>query len=50
MTGSPRLERSSRGWTWWRGSTAMALSRGAEYFDVEFPELDRIGQATIPSP
>jgi peptidyl-prolyl cis-trans isomerase A (cyclophilin A) len=29
---------------------AMALARGAEYFDVEFPELDRIDQATIPTP
>ncbi len=26
---------------------AMALARGAEYFDVEFPELDRIERATI---
>ena len=27
---------------------AMALARGAEYFDAEFPELDRIERATIP--
>ena len=26
---------------------ARALARGAEYFDVEFPELDRIERATI---
>jgi peptidyl-prolyl cis-trans isomerase A (cyclophilin A) len=26
---------------------AMALARGAEYFDAEFPELDRIERATI---
>ena len=26
---------------------AMALARGAEYFDSEFPELDRIERATI---
>ena len=26
---------------------ARALARGAEYFDVEFPELDRIVRATI---
>lgn len=27
---------------------AMALARGAEYFDAEFPELDRIERVTIP--
>ena len=26
---------------------AMALARGAEYFDAEFPGLDRIERATI---
>ena len=26
---------------------ARALARGAEYFDAEFPELDRIERATI---
>jgi len=25
-----------------------ALARGAEYFDAEFPELDRISRATVP--
>ena len=59
---SPRSARSSRGWTWWMGCTratetvrpvgdgvyqARALALGAEYFDVEFPELDRIERATI---
>jgi peptidyl-prolyl cis-trans isomerase A (cyclophilin A) len=29
---------------------AMALARGAEYFDAEFPELDRIERATISAP
>jgi hypothetical protein len=27
---------------------ARALAPGAEYFDLEFPELDRIERATIP--
>ncbi len=29
---------------------AMALARGVEYFDAEFPELDRIERATISEP